>query len=69
METSTCEKLGARLLAARSDAPDFRDFIYQPALIALRPEMPPPSVLHIRDQGNSAACTGVGLAAVFDRLL
>lgn len=61
--------MGKRLLAARRDAPDFRDFIYQPALIALRPEMPVPAGLHIRDQGNSAACTGFGLAAAIDRLL
>jgi len=69
MKPRTSEKLGKRLLTARSDAPDFRDFAYRPALIALRPEMPVPPGLHIRDQGNSAACTGFGLAAVIDRLL
>jgi hypothetical protein len=69
MNRSSSEKLGRRLLTARSDAPDFRDFIYQPALIALRPQIPLPAELNIRDQGSSAACTGFGLAAVIDRLL
>ena len=69
MNPKTPEKIGKRRLTSRRDAPDFRDFIYQPALIALRPEMPVPSGLHIRDQGNSPACTGFGLAAVIDRLL
>jgi hypothetical protein len=61
-------RLGKRLLAARSDAPDFRDYIYQPPLITLRPEMPVPGDLWIRDQGGSRACTGFALAAVIDRL-
>ena len=69
MTSNTADMLGKRLLAARRDAPDFRDFVYRPALIALRPELPVPPGLHIRDQGSSAACTGFGLAAVIDRLL
>jgi len=69
MNQRTAEKIGKRLLTARSDAPDFRDFVYQPALTALRPEMPVPAGLHIRDQGTRGACTGYGLAAVIDRLL
>ena len=69
MTSRTRDQLGRRLLTARSDAPDFRDYVYQPALIALRPEMPVPARLHIRDQGSSPACTGFGLAAVIDRLL
>jgi hypothetical protein len=69
MTSNTADMLGKRLLVARRDAPDFRDFVYRPALIALRPELPVPSGLHIRDQGRSAACTGFGLAAVIDRLL
>jgi hypothetical protein len=68
MQSTTTHTLGRRLLAARPDAPDFRDFIYEPALIALRPGMPVPPGLRIRDQGRSAACTGFGLAAVIDLL-
>ena len=69
MKPLTPPKLGSRWLTARSDAPDFRDFIYQPALIKLKPGLPVPSGLNIRNQGNSAACTGFALAAVIDRLL
>lgn len=68
MQTTTTQALGRRLLAAKPDAPDFRDFIYDPALIALRPSMPVPPGLRIRDQGRSPACTGFGLAAVIDLL-
>jgi len=69
MHASTVPRIGKRALTARSDAPDFRDFIYQPTLSALRPELPLPTRLNIRDQGSSAACTGFALAAVIDRLL
>jgi len=68
MQAETIPRLGRRLLAARSDAPDFRDFTYEPALLPLRPDMPVPLGLRIRDQGSSAACTGFGLAAVIERL-
>jgi len=56
-------------LTARQDAPDFRDFMYQPALVNLATKHSPPSNLNIRDQGKQGACTGFGLAAVIDRLI
>ena len=56
-------------LTARQDAPDFRDFTYQPALIKLKTSLPVPINLNIRDQGQEGACTGFGLAAVIDRLI
>jgi hypothetical protein len=62
-------RLGQFKLTARSDAPDFRDFIYHPALLALKPKLAVPTGLNIRHQGNKPACTGFGLAAVIDRLL
>lgn len=61
-------KLGKFKLTAQTDAPDFRDFTYRPALINLKPNLP---VLHnrfIRHQGGSNACTGFALAAAIDRL-
>ncbi|MCP5143692.1 MAG: peptidase C1 [Gammaproteobacteria bacterium] len=54
-------------LAVRADAPDFRDFIYSPPLITLKPRLAVPRNLNIRDQGQEGACTGFGLAAVIDR--
>lgn len=57
---------GQYLLNAVEDAPDFRDFEYQPALIMLRAEVPRPDYLNIRDQGREGACTGFGLAAAID---
>ena len=62
-------KLGRFKLTARADAPDFRDFIYEPALLSLAPELIPPPDLNIRNQGTEGACTGFGLAAVIDRLI
>ena len=56
-------------LTARQDAPDFRDFTYQPALIKLKTSLPLPADLNIRDQGQQGSCTGFGLAAVIDRLI
>jgi len=61
--------LGKYLLTARADAPDFRDYVYRPALVNLKPRLPVPDNLHIRDQGRSNACTGFALAAVIDRLI
>jgi len=56
-------------LTARQDAPDFRDYIYQPALVNLAPVKAPPEKLNIRDQGQEGSCTGFGLAAVIDGLI
>ena len=61
--------LGKYQLSAREDAPDFRDFVYQPALVNLKPRLAVPKDLNIRDQGQEGACTGFGLAAVIDRLI
>lgn len=60
---------GKYLLNAVPDATDFRDFRYQPALVQLQDEMPPPSELNVRDQGEEGSCTGFGLAATIDLLL
>jgi len=61
-------KLGKYPLNATPDAPDFRDYIYQPALIRLQPYIRRPSGLSILDQGSEGACTGFGLAAVINLL-
>jgi hypothetical protein len=61
--------LGKFKLTARTDAPDFRDYAYRPALINLKPRLEVPANLNIRSQGASSACTGFGLAAVIDRLI
>jgi hypothetical protein len=62
-------RIGKYQLTAREDAPDFRDFVYQPALVNLKPRLAVPKDLNIRDQGTEGACTGFGLAAVIDRLI
>lgn len=62
-------KLGQFRLVARTDVPDFRDFMYEPALVSLKPKLDPPDKLNIRHQGGSNACTGFALAAVIDRLI
>lgn len=69
MKTGKTARLGQFRLTARTDAPDFRDYIYQPALMALKPKLSVPRQLNIRHQGNKPACTGFGLAAVIDRLM
>jgi Papain family cysteine protease len=61
--------LGKFRLTARTDAPDFRDYAYRPALVILKPRLEVPKNLTIRHQGNSNACTGFALAAVIDRLI
>jgi hypothetical protein len=65
----TTKKIGEFRLTAREDAPDFRDFVYQPALVNLESSLAAPRRLNIRDQGSEGSCTGFGLAAVIDRLL
>ena len=63
------KRLDGFLLNAVSDAPDLRDFQYEPALIPLQNEIPAPENLEILDQGQEGACTGFGLAAVINLLL
>jgi len=69
MAKTSPPRLGKFQLTARSDAPDFRDFDYEPALLPLKPELPAPAMLNVRDQGSEGACTGFGLAAVIDLLI
>ncbi len=53
----------------RKDSVDFRDRIYQPALIPLRREsLPKREFINIRNQSREGSCTGFGLAAVIDYL-
>lgn len=68
MSDSEITCLGDYPLNATPDVPDFRDFIYQPALIQLQPSLDRPKDLTILDQGSEGACTGFGLAAVINML-
>jgi len=57
-------------LTAQQDSLDFRDWIYQPALLPLRPKLlPHKSWVTILNQGEEGACTGFGLAAMINYLL
>ena len=65
-------------LDAKPDRPDIRDRMYQPPLVSLPAEFPPPDWLKtylpkyrklVLDQGQEGACTGFGLAAVVNYLL
>ena len=51
-----------------ADQPDIRDWIYQPALIQLKPTLSPPQSLQILNQGTEGACTGFGLAGAINLL-
>ena len=62
-------KLRRVRLVARTDVPDFRDYMYEPALVNLKPKLEVPDGLFIRHQLSSNACTGFALAAVIDRLI
>lgn len=72
-------KFKDRLLDARPDRLDLRDFPYRPPLRNLPPEYPDTSMLKrafpryaadkmVLDQGKEGACTGFGLAAVVNYL-
>jgi hypothetical protein len=72
-------KLKGRLLDARPDRLDLRDFPYRPPLRNLPPEYPDSTTLKrsfpkyasdrmVLDQGQEGACTGFGLAAVVNYL-
>lgn len=54
-------------LNAINDVPDTRDWLYQPSLNALKPELFPEKI-DILDQKSEGACTGFGLAAVIHQL-
>jgi len=68
MDESPFTKLGKYTLTATPDIPDYRDYIYQPALIRLKPYLRAPTNLQILDQGSEGACTGFGAAAVINLL-
>ncbi|MCB9500458.1 MAG: C1 family peptidase [Deferribacteres bacterium] len=56
-------------LPTRPDSTDFRDIMYQPALIQLpRFLVPKKENIRIRHQGTGSACTGFALAAIIDYL-
>lgn len=56
-------------LDVHRDSTDFRDRIYEPALIPLKREIvPKPNDVTVLDQGREGACTGFGLAAVINFL-
>lgn len=55
-------------LNAQEDMPDMRDYIYEPALLDLRPELKPRRNLLMLDQGREGACTGFSLAATINFL-
>jgi len=51
----------------RRDSLDFRDRLYEPALIPVASQLlPEKRCIFIRDQGMEGTCTGFGLAAVID---
>lgn len=53
---------------AQPDAPDSRDWIYQPSLRNLAPALAAPADLNILNQHSEAACTGFALAAAINLL-
>jgi pimeloyl-ACP methyl ester carboxylesterase len=66
MAKGSAPKLDNFQLTAKADVPDFRDYIYEPALVKLKSSLRKPAKLNIRDQGREGACTGFGLAAAID---
>lgn len=62
-------RLDGRVMDTRRDSADFRDRIYQPALVALEDRLIPDLArIRILDQGQEGACTGFGLAAMINYL-
>ena len=57
-----------RTLNANPDVPDFRDYIYEPALIQIQEVMNPQLDQKILDQHSEGACTGFSLAACINYL-
>lgn len=68
MYSDRIKKIGDYKLNVAADAPDFRDWHYQPALIELAPSLSKPRNLKILDQGDESSCTGFALAAVINIL-
>ncbi len=63
------ERVNGYLLNAVEDAPDFRDFPYQPALLKMQDAVEAATTSRVLDQGQEGACTGFGLATVINILL
>ncbi|HDK37462.1 MAG TPA: peptidase C1 [Thiolapillus brandeum] len=53
---------------ASADVPDLRDWMYEPALIQLKKQLPPPRDQKILNQRSEGACTGFALAAAINLL-
>ena len=68
MPDPATDMLGKFRLTAVADTPDFRDWVYEPALLRLKPEIDPPDNLNILNQGGEGSCTGFALAAVINLL-
>ena len=68
MFSDRVKKIGEYKLNVAADAPDFRDWHYQPALVELASSLSKPRNLKILDQGDEGACTGFALAAVINIL-
>ncbi len=63
------ERLDGRMMDTRRDSADFRDRIYQPALVRLQDQLiSDRERIRILDQGREGACTGFGLAAMVNYL-
>ena len=59
---------GNRKKNATQDAPDLRDWMYEPPLIRLKSKLDYPPDLKILNQYSSGACTGFALAAAINLL-
>lgn len=68
MFSERVKKIAEYKLNVAADAPDFRDWHYQPALVELASSLSKPRNLKILDQGEEGACTGFALAAVINIL-
>lgn len=53
---------------AAADVPDLRDWMYEPSLIRLEKQLPPPRDQKILNQYGEGACTGFALAAAINLL-
>lgn len=68
MPNPSTDTLNGFRLNAVADAPDLRDWSYQPALLQLKREIDPPDSLKILNQGGEGSCTGFALAATINLL-
>jgi len=68
MPNPATDTLNGYRLNVVADAPDLRDWTYQPALLQLKREIDPPDNLKILNQGGEGSCTGFALAATINLL-